>query len=436
MNRLILCVLLLCGIHYAEAKVKVVESSARQAPEWRGGAEEESIITSSMSDISLEDAKRRAMEQVKVKMIESIAQNINYTSLSKIEQTSGDVNSFSDEFKSALLLNTARIPFISGISESKITDFYWEVREDKALGTRQYLYTIKYPLTHAQVEEYVAEFERIDTAWAQELEMLDSGYYNLSSIDEIGEAISKCSELEGYFFDAVRKRSASELKMKYSALYGRISVVTKREALGEAFIALQIGDRAVSATTTPIAQYDKELIQNLQIVPRDGGFELLYDPQYCRDDIPYIIKLSFVVGSRRVAHEVTFTKSSKLKVRLQPQGTVTLTAQNIKQTVIEGVQFQMDLMVEGLPANTPITVDVVTLRVPNLKDEFYFNKVSAKYVGSGKVTLLGLFVTPTATTGEASAATIKLLTGELSGYYGVDKTPFNSKFSRTYNCNW
>ncbi len=436
--RHIISILLLicCVILPVDAKVKVVDSSSKRAPEWNNGTSEESIIASTVSEISLDDAKRRAVEQIKIKVIESIAQNINHSSLSKIEQKSGDEDSFTDEFKSALLLNSAKLPFISGISESKIEAFYWAVHEDSKSKSRSYIYSIKYPLKHAEVEEFIRKFELLDNEKAQELEMLEEGYANLSSIDNISEAISKCEELDAYFFDSARRAKVKSVKEKYTSLYSRISVVTRSEELGRATVALQIGDRVISATSSPTARYDREAIHNLKITPMAGSFEISYDPTFCEERLPYVISLSVPVGVRRVNHEITFTKSEKSDLKIQPEGVVTLTAQQIAERSLTNIQINLDLLVEGLPANTPITVNKITLRVPNLKDEIYCDKVMTSYVEQNRVDVTLVATTTIATTGEKSGSTIKLLSGEISGYYGSEKRAFNSKFSRSYRCNW
>ncbi|MFI3306389.1 MAG: hypothetical protein R3Y68_07750 [Rikenellaceae bacterium] len=436
MRQLLLLLLLATSVSSAEAKFKVVESSSKRAPEWHNGASEEFVITSSVSEISIEDAKRRAVEQIKVKFIESVAQNINYTSMSRIEQRSGDEESFSDDFKSILLLNSAKLPFISGISESKITDFYWAVSEDRSTDRCNYIYSIKYPLSHAEVNEAVQRFEEIDREKSQELEMLQDILNNLDCVDEIADGATKCEELEGYFFDSTRKSAAASLRKRYLSLYDRICIVTQYEELGSAYIALQIGDRELSTTRPPTARYDREMIQNLQITPFDGRFEVSYDPTYCDEQIPYTITLSVPVGNRRESHEITFTKSKSEQQRIQPDGVVTLTAQQIENLTLSNIQLNFNLLVEGLPANTPVTVESVTLRVPNLKDEIYCDRVAAKFVGDNRFALTALCSTTIATNGEKSNTTIKLLSGEITGYYGAEKRAFKSMFSRSYRCNW
>lgn len=436
MRRGIIFILLLLFSAEVSGKIKVVESSSKKVPVWYNGAAQESIITSSVSDISIDDAKRRAIEQIKMKIVESIAQNINSTTFSKIEQKSGDEDSFSDEFKSVILLNSAKLPFISGISENKIESYYWEVNEDSKTKKRNYVYSLKYPFSHADAEELIKRFEALDQEKSQELEMLDMGYAHVSSVEEIADALLKCEELKSYFFDATRKSAVSTLKAKYTSLYNSFTFVTKSEELGRAYVTLQIGDRPIATSQSLKANYDKAVIQNLQVVPRDGGFEISYDPQFCEDDLPYVITLNYTAGSRHLSHSVTFTKSRASKVRIQPQGVVTLTAQEISSSSLTNIQLNIDLMVEGVPQGTPISVDVVTLRVPTLKDELYTNKLSVKYVSDNQVSLMGLSSTTIALTGEKSGSTIKILTGEITGRYGADNKAFKSKFTLPYGCNW
>ncbi len=437
MKHILCMLLLLCSMSETQAKERVVESSAKKAPVWYDGTAEESIITSSISDDSIDDAKRRAMEQVKIKIIESVAQNINYTTLSKIEQKSGDESKFVDEFKSALMVNAAKLPFLSGISESKIEESYWAIHEDKESKKRKYIYSIKYPLKRSEMEKLIRTFEKSDREKAQEMEMLEEGYHNLANVDYIGDAIAKCGELEAYFFDSGRRAQVASLKSRYQSLYSRISVATQYEELGIAYVVLKIGDREIGASQPPMAKYDKSVITNFKVATKDGGFEVSYDPKFCEKNLPYVITLSFTVGGRRIAHEVTFTRSNDMEVSIKPQGTVTLTAQEVAENKsITNVQIALDLAIKGGVAARGVTIDVVTLKVPTLKDEIYCNKFTTKSSGSNTLSLLGISETTIALTGEKTGGVIKILEGEISGYYGDKRVPFKSNFKLPFGCNW
>ncbi len=438
MQRLFL-LLALALVEPAAAKIKVVESSSKEPPAWYIGAVQDAIITSAMSTVSVDDAKQNAVSQIRVKVVESIAQNINYSAFSKIEQKSGDENSFSDEFKQALLLNTAKLPFISGISESKISEFYWQVTQDTKSKIFSYTYSLKYPLPQDELKAFIAQFEAIDKQKVEQLERLESDYSYIADVADIGEAINECAELDTYFFDRERRAKVATVRGRYSSLYDRITSVTSDEELGRAMIVLRIGDKPISSSQKPYARYDRDAITNLSIVPCEGGFEVSYDTKYCQRDIPYVINLSIPIGGRRLSHQITFTKEhddDPGQVKIAPQGVVTLTAQDIKEGSIGGVQIEMDIQAKGLQANESITVTTVVLTLPDLKDDIYCNKLSTRYTDKERLTSMGLCGSTIARRGGKSSATIKLLQGEIQGYYGKGNTPFKVKFSRSYRCNW
>lgn len=426
--------LLLFAAHSAQAKVKVVESSAKKAPVWFFGSEKEAIIASSNSDISLEDAKRRVMEEVKVKMIESVAQNINFSSFSKIEQKSGDENSFSDEFKSALLVNSAKIPYISGISESKIEGFYWEISEDSETKKRSYVYSIKYPMPQAEIEKMIDEFKKKDAEMQQELEMLQSSSANVASIEQIYDAVQLSTTLADYFFDSTRRGQASNLRSKFMDLYSRITVVTAEQSLGSAIVELKMGSKKITSSKAPTLIYDREMIQDVAIVPYEGGFKLTYDARFCQEDLPYTITLRLNIGQRRVEHKVSFTRRAGAEFELYPQGTITLTAQNIESGKLTTLQLNMKLHAEGVDGD--LHIEKITLKVPNLVDELYFDKINANGSSKGEYTVLAIMPSSAALSGAASSSTVKILSGEMSGYYGAKRERFSETFSRPYSCNW
>ncbi len=438
MRKIIFILLLLCCIEPSSAKIKVVESSSKQVPVWYNGTVEEFIISSTISDISLDDAKRRAMDQVKVKVIESVAQNISHTIYSEVIQRSGDVNSFSDEVQSVLLLNSANLPFISGISESKVEESYWSITEDTSTGKRNYIYSLKYPFSHHDARVLVATFKELDETMSERLKHLEQLYESVSSVEEIFESISKCGELERYFFDATRRAAVESLKERFSSLYSQIMIVTQSERLGWARIVLKIGDREVSSAHSPNVKYDRVTIQDLHVTHRNGGLEVSYDPQFCDENLPYIITLNFKIGSRMLSHDITFQKGDDIEIKLQPQGVVALSAQTITSTSLTSVKVSFDLKFEGLPQSTPIVVDDVTMRMPSLRDEFNWSSPSVRYIADGVLKVEGLNDSTISLSGDPSNTLVKLLSGEVIGHYELEgkMTPFRAKFSLPYSCNW
>ena len=164
--RLLTVVCLSCslyGVADAAQPIKVLDRSASKAPVWLDRTQEEYVITSAIAD-DLDAARNQCLDNVRTKFIESVAQNVPSNPESRIAQSAGNsgITDFTDQFTSVLKTQSANIPFIRGISVSKIEDSYWEKRMDKETKKVTYLYAIKYPFPRIELKKMTREFEQRD----------------------------------------------------------------------------------------------------------------------------------------------------------------------------------------------------------------------------------------------------------------------------------
>ena len=112
------CFLLCCCfcVFVDAAQYKIVERSAKHAPEWVGQAMPGYLIFSAES-ATLDMAQQICMENIKNEIVNAIAANITATTTSFSEQT-GTNGEFvlTEGFRSDLKTIAARLPFVSGIT--------------------------------------------------------------------------------------------------------------------------------------------------------------------------------------------------------------------------------------------------------------------------------------------------------------------------------
>ena len=155
--------LLLLGA--AVAADKVVDSSARRAPKWIGGMEEDYIIVSAEAG-TLADAQQKAMTSVREQIISAVATHVeSATSITLYEVSeNGDIQS-RHEMKSRLNVEAADIPYLSEVSPSRATEYYW-MKIRKSDKSTYYSYHVKYPFTRSQLrllsDEYNARQKAIN----------------------------------------------------------------------------------------------------------------------------------------------------------------------------------------------------------------------------------------------------------------------------------
>ena len=228
--RLLLVVSLSCSFYSivdAAQPIKVLDRSASKAPVWLDGTQEEFVITSAIAD-DLETARNQCLDNVRSKIIESVAQNVQFGTESRMAQSidNSGVADFTDQFTSMLKTQSANIPFIQGISVSKIADFYWEKRMDKKTKEVTYLYAIKYPFPRIELKKMTREFEQRDREMVTRYNTLEQGIDSIASLEQIDRAIEDLNPLISYFFDDVRKQAATSLQVNYRKLYDQIVIET------------------------------------------------------------------------------------------------------------------------------------------------------------------------------------------------------------------
>ena len=163
---------------------KIKDSSSKRAPEWFGGMQPGVIITSAISE-DIEDAKRQCMDDVRSRIIESVALNVKSSSESNISQTivNNKVSSFLDDFQSTLQSQAANVPYLTSISHSRVDGYYWEMRVDKESKKSTFLYTIKYPFSDSELRSLVRAFKAQDDRMESHLKEIEDAYSLVSSVD-------------------------------------------------------------------------------------------------------------------------------------------------------------------------------------------------------------------------------------------------------------
>ncbi|MFR9566625.1 MAG: hypothetical protein SNH13_05145 [Rikenellaceae bacterium] len=426
--------LLMVGVSYG-ANYKVTSRSERKVPVWVGGNETGYFILSTVSAVSLDDAKSKLMEQVKLRYIESIAQNISHRSASLTSQkTTNNRDSFRDEFISSLKVNSANVPFLKGISQSKISDVYWEVRSEKGSGVVSYNYSIRYPAPKEELDRLVREFDRRDEEMVHKYNLLKGDLAMVNSLGQIAQCIAECKTLESYFFDQTRKGSASELQKLYSSLYDQITLSTTREELGLAVVEMRLNGRKLNSTLRPTLKYDKGIIGSVSLSTQSGEYTLSYDPSLCREGLPYSIEMVFTIGARRVVHAVHFTYT-KNSVSLEGVGRVALVADSCEDGLLSGVSVTVNLETKGI--NGVLNIGAISLSVAgvegmiNIYQPFKVNvsdgTFSLRFKHEGELKIAS---------NSHSSSTIRVVRGEIRGSYGTKAEPFRKSITLPYDCNW
>ena len=112
---------------------KVVESSSKKVPVWVNSQQQDYIIVQAIGN-DIESLKAECLRSVRQQMIQAVAENVEFGSSSTISQESinNEIVSFMDNYTSTYETQAAKVPFLKGISMSKVEETYWEKRRDKS----------------------------------------------------------------------------------------------------------------------------------------------------------------------------------------------------------------------------------------------------------------------------------------------------------------
>lgn len=227
-KRKIILVLLLGFIVNMAYPQQVVKRSAKKSPNWIGQVKEGYLITSATAS-TLEDAQRKCIDAVKIQMLESVAQNIEYSNEILVEQlTHNDEVQSNISFVQKGKNSVANLPYISGVSLSNATEAYWECIKDKATGELSYVYSMLYPYPHSEYMKMKSEFEALDNKMVDMLRKIKSEKDKINSIDSIEANISYLEAIEDYFFDKNRKKEAHLLTEQYKQILFNLNIESKR----------------------------------------------------------------------------------------------------------------------------------------------------------------------------------------------------------------
>ena len=286
------------------ADTKVIEKSAKKAPEWLYSATDGFIVVT-VEASNLGDAQQRAIQLVTERIILSVATSVSVSQDNEISSVSTDGSVAEKEsFKQVSRMKSANLPFLKGISPSKIKDIYWIKLQDKATKAEHYEYSVKYPYSKTEQLQLVDEFERLDASKNQEYETLKNKLDNIESIEEIKQSILQLNSLKEYFFDNVRLSQVDALTEQYKALYNAITLSGKLLEAGKYEIQMLLNGKPVKVATVPTVT--SNCASQIKVVPSGKKFIVTYDAIDCLGDEENFINVQFRINGKRIESKFYF----------------------------------------------------------------------------------------------------------------------------------
>lgn len=285
---------------------KVIEKSDKRAPAWYESAESGYIVASAET-ASMEEARQQCMESVKRQIIQAVAQNIEFSDSHVVKQTSGNgdrITEFVDQYLAEGSTRAASLPFIKGISLSKVDGSYWEKRRDKKSGKITYVYAIRYPFPESEHKALVRQFEEQDRAMEDLVKGLEEHISDISSVEEIDQCITKMRPAVEYFFDKTRREWAEGVVLNYKKLLDLSTAEGKENGKGAYVVSLFIKGKKI--TTAAMPKLTSNCASQLKAVPRGEDILITYSSEDCLEDEENFVELTFRMPGKSLKHKFYF----------------------------------------------------------------------------------------------------------------------------------
>jgi hypothetical protein len=346
------------------AQIKILESSGKQ-PKWVNGLEKDYIIVVGSSE-NMQDAQQNALNMVKERIVASVAENVQTSSEMKLEQaTVNNITVYLENFASSTKTTSGPVPFLQGISLSKVQEYYWEKTENKSTRAILYNYHLKYPFPASELWELVNEFKKRDIEMTSQLDQLVDLVDKVKSVEEIEKNIGELKILADYFMDA-RKEKANLGITRYNNLFKGIELVELESGLGELKYALRLGDRFIETTRKPQVKSDCAKITG-SINNKDHHL-IKYDYNNCAEDPENHILVTFRFGNSNVqkpfyfditADKAAIFVSEPFHFIATSRGSSTIDNSSVDLTIISKYQapFTINKVVLEWPGQPPVIVD-------------------------------------------------------------------------------
>lgn len=287
----------------AFSQVKLEDKSHKSRPDWLHGTEKGYLIVSETAS-DIESAKQKILMNLKDQIAETVATRVVSESTLTTQQVLNGKNiDFQKEYKNYIVSKSANIPFISEISLSKATDYYWEKYYNKKTKSYYYEYHVKYRLMDIDIRNMVQGFQSHEQELRKTFEDYENDLDNIKSVEAIERSINGLRAFKSKFDDNdMRVAKIDQLITDYQKLYESIVIEVVDNSIGSVGVQLQLNKRGIITKQIPklssncATQFNPKLLDNILNI--DFNF---FD---CEDNDSNWIEIRYKFGGKDVSKKV------------------------------------------------------------------------------------------------------------------------------------
>lgn len=283
------------------AQNKVVERSAKKAPDWLNTAVEGHLVVTVTAN-SLAEAQTKALSEVTERIILSVASNVSVSqkNVSSESVVNGEVDS-RDEFSRVAKLRSANLPFLKGISQTKINGVYWVHYRNKSTGKEYYEYSVKYPYSILEQRRLQSQFEDLDSEKKADYDKLEANINQLTAVEEIKAAITQLASLREFFIDDVRIAQVDGLTKRYKQLYDALTLSGEFIQKGKYRCQLLLNGKPIKVAKLPTVT--SNCASQIDVRPSNGAFLISYDDIDCLPEEENFLSIQLRVEGKKLEHK-------------------------------------------------------------------------------------------------------------------------------------
>ena len=346
------------------AQDKVKETSGKQ-PKWVNCLVKDYIITSGKG-VTSQEAQQKALAMVKENIVSAVAENVKSSSTISKEETNfnNKVFNFLEKFASQVATQSAKVPFLQGISLSQVEEYYWEKLET---GDRKtyFNYYIKYPFPDGELSRLVFEYKLRDEDLTKQLNDLLSQLDQIESVEKIEKNIGELQLLADYFMDGRRDQAGLGIT-RCNSMLNSIELVEQEGNPGELKYTLRLGTKTISTVKKPITK--SECARIMSTINNQAFWMVKYDFSNCYEDPENNILVKYRFGnndvSKKFFFDITTNKASifvneAFHFTTVTKGSATIDASQVDMVVISkyNAPFTIEKVVIEFKGQSPLIID-------------------------------------------------------------------------------
>lgn len=367
----------------AAAQTKVVEKSAKKVPEWLENSVDDNLVVTVTAN-TLADAQTKVLSEITERIIQAVATHVTVTTQSELSEinVNGDIDS-RDAFSRISKMKSANLPFLKGISLTKVEGVYWRKLQDKTTKKEYYEYSVAYPFPLSEQNKLIAEFEALDAEKVADYKALELKIGEMESVEEIGRCITQLDALKDYFFDEVRLAQVQNLQKRYRQLYDALTVTGVFLEEGKYQCQILLEGNPINISVKP--KVTSNCAGQLSVQPSDGMFIISYDAIDCLPEEENFLDILFRINGKKLEHKAYLTEAGGAGTStfsVVPEGKLILTA----DSVITGERKLFNLNIRLTLNNrggTPFGLKSIELHMPEISAPIIFDDIDAVYKTKG-----------------------------------------------------